>query len=323
MMERDGICNIAGTAKHYAREPSSAGPLAQTPLSHDVPRAPLPSEDRVATIVDDDYRIREALQKLLAGSDLRPVAFGSAAEYFAHPKQDVPAHLILDVDLSDGNGLDLLQQMGDGKHPAIIFVTSRLDMSSRVRAMSNETPVPREGSEAPAGLQATAAAVDADLDAAKRYVERAAQLLRPDLAKAAPLAPPSSIPRGGLAPWQAKRIRSYIEDKLDSSIRATELAGLVQLSPSHFFRAFRKTFGESPLAHIMKRRIRRAQDLMLASRIPLSQVALECGMCDQAHFSRAFRRIVGINPNAWRRQFPVAPAPDSSFVGQITNRMAR
>ena len=83
-----------------------------------------------------------------------------------------------------------------------------------------------------------------------------------------------------------------------------------------FFRAFRQTFGETPLAYIMERRIRRAQDLMLTSRVPLSQVALECGMCDQAHFCRVFRRIVGINPNAWRRQFLVDPA-DGSVAREI------
>ena len=154
------------------------------------------------------------------------------------------------------------------------------------------------------------------------YIERAAEILGLDLAKAARLTPASSPRRGGLAPWQAKRIRSYIEDKLGSSIRATDLAGVVQLSTSHFFRAFRTTFEESPLAYIMQRRIRRAQELMLTSRLPLSQVALECGMCDQPHFSRAFRRIVGTNPNAWRRQFPDA-APDSYGVGQIPLRPAR
>jgi AraC family transcriptional regulator len=324
MMERDGICNIAGTAKHYTHEPPSVGPLVRRALSHGVPRASMRSDDHVTMIVDDDYRVREALQRLLAASNLRAVAFGSAAEYFAYPKPDVPAYLILDVDLSVGNGLDLVRQMGDGNHRAVIFVASHGDVRSAVLAMSNERPIPRDSSEAPAGLQATAtAAPDIDLHAAKMYIEGAAEAPGPDLAEAAPLAPANSRPRGGLAPWQAKRIRSYIEGKLDSSIRATDLAGVVQLSPSHFFRAFRKTFGESPLAYIMQRRIRRAQELMLASRISLSQVALECGMCDQAHFSRAFRRIVGTNPNAWRRQFPVDPAPDGSVVGQIPIRTAR
>ncbi len=181
-----------------------------------------------------------------------------------------------------------------------------------------------ESNDALASLLATATiALDTDRRAAKSCIQRAASLLGIDLSLGADRAAGRSCLQGGLAPWQARRIRSYIEDKLDSSIRSTDLAGAVLLSTSHFFRAFRKTFGEPPLAYIRKRRIRRAQELMLTSRLPLSQVAFECGMCDQAHFCRVFRRIVGINPNAWRRQFPVGPVPDSSVGEQIPNRAAR
>jgi AraC family transcriptional regulator len=171
-------------------------------------------------------------------------------------------------------------------------------------------------------LTTATVALGTDRHAVKNCIRRAAALLGIDLTLRGDGAAERSC-RGGLALWQAKRIRSYIEDKLDSSIRGTDLAGVVQLSTSHFFRAFRQTFGESPLAYIMQRRIRRAQELMLNSRLPLSQVALECGMCDQAHLCRVFRRIVGINPNAWRRQFLVGPAPDSSVGGQIPVRAAR
>jgi AraC family transcriptional regulator len=101
-----------------------------------------------------------------------------------------------------------------------------------------------------------------------------------------------------------------------------EIAGVVQLSTSHFFRAFRKTFGETPAAYITQRRIRRAQQLMLTSRLPLSQVALECGMCTQAHPCRIFRRFVGINRNASRRQFLVGPA-DGSVGREIPIQTAR
>jgi AraC family transcriptional regulator len=173
-----------------------------------------------------------------------------------------------------------------------------------------------DSNDALASLLATATvALDTDRRAAKRCIHRAAVLLGIDLSSGGDVATERSCLRGGLAPWQAKRLRSHIEEKLDSSIRATDLAAFVQLSTSHFFRAFRKTFGESPLTYIMKRRIRRAQQLMSTSRLRLSQVALECGMADQAHLSRVFRRIVGTNPNAWRRQFLVGPAPDSSVAG--------
>jgi AraC family transcriptional regulator len=165
-------------------------------------------------------------------------------------------------------------------------------------------------------------ALDTDRCAAKSCIQRAATLLGIDLDLGGDETAKRAC-QGGLALWQAKLLKSFIEDKLDSSIRATDLAGVVQLSTSHFCRAFRKTFGESPLAYIRKRRIQRAQELMLTSRLRLSQVALECGMCDQAHLSRVFRRIVGINPNAWRRQFPVSPPPDRSVGRRIPARTAR
>ena len=158
-----------------------------------------------------------------------------------------------------------------------------------------------------ASLLATATvAVDTDPRVTRRCIRRAAALLGIDVTRANATAA-CSCPRAGLPSWQANRLRSYIESKLDSTIRATDLAGVVRLSTSHFFRAFRKSFGESPAAYIMKRRVLRAQGLMLKSRMPLSQVALDCGMCDQSHLSRAFSRIVGITPAAWRRQFILRP----------------
>jgi AraC family transcriptional regulator len=173
-----------------------------------------------------------------------------------------------------------------------------------------------DSNDALASLLSTATvALDTDRRAAKRCIQRAAALLGIHLSSGGDGAAEHSCLHGGLAPWQAKRIRSHIEEKLDSSIRATDLADLAQLSASHFFRAFRKTFGVSPVAYIMKRRVERAQALMLASRVPLSQVALECGMCDQPHFCRCFRRIVGTSPGAWRRQFPVGASPDG-FAGR-------
>jgi AraC family transcriptional regulator len=178
-------------------------------------------------------------------------------------------------------------------------------------------PTSDAASDALARLLATATvALDTDRREAKSCIQRVAALLGIELNSGADRAAGQSRLRGGLAPWQARCIRSYIEDKLSSTIRTTHLAGVAQLSTSHFCRAFRQTFGETPFAYIMGRRIRRAQDLMLTSRAPLSQVALECGMYDQAHFCRVFRRIVGINPNAWRRQISVRPAPNSS-VGAI------
>ena len=110
-------------------------------------------------------------------------------------------------------------------------------------------------------------------------------------------------PRGGLAPWQARRVAAYVHVHIGTSLRTSELAKLVRLSYSHFNRAFKVSFQETPTAYIMRQRMRLAQDKMLTTGHPLSRVALECGLCDQAHFSRMFRRVVGESPRLWRRQF--------------------
>jgi AraC-like DNA-binding protein len=108
--------------------------------------------------------------------------------------------------------------------------------------------------------------------------------------------------RGGLAPWQVKRLTTYIGEHIGTRLRVGDLAELVRLSDSHFIRAFKVSFRETPGSYIRQQRMHRAQVLMLTTRHPLSRVALECGLCDQAHFSRTFRRIVGSSPRAWLRQ---------------------
>lgn len=107
--------------------------------------------------------------------------------------------------------------------------------------------------------------------------------------------------RGGLAPWQVRKVTAHIETSLDGPIRSEDLAGLVRLNPCHFSRAFRNSFGSSPIEYVMRRRIERAQGLMLSTDASLSQIALDCGLADQAYLSRLFRRIVGESPASWRR----------------------
>jgi AraC family transcriptional regulator len=120
-------------------------------------------------------------------------------------------------------------------------------------------------------------------------------------------APPGGIPgemKGfstGLAPWQAMRVARYVDANLTKRILISELAALVRLSGGHFCRAFRAKFGCPPHEYIIQRRIIRAKALMRVSETPLAQIALECGLADQAHLSRLFRRLVGVCPSAWRR----------------------
>ncbi|WP_207483476.1 response regulator transcription factor [Arenibaculum pallidiluteum] len=91
--------------------------------------------DHLVLIVDDDERICQALTDLLESQGLSAVAFRSAGGYLAYARPDVPACLILDVQLPDINGLEFQRQISEGDHPPVVFVTGHGDIPSSVRAI--------------------------------------------------------------------------------------------------------------------------------------------------------------------------------------------
>jgi FixJ family two-component response regulator len=93
------------------------------------------SDNPIVFVVDDDYRIREALSSLIASVGLRVTAFGSAAEFLEAEKPDAPACLVLDLQLPGESGLELQRELADGSGPPIIFITGHGDIPSSVRAM--------------------------------------------------------------------------------------------------------------------------------------------------------------------------------------------
>jgi AraC-like DNA-binding protein len=76
---------------------------------------------------------------------------------------------------------------------------------------------------------------------------------------------------------------------------------LIGVSNSHLCRAFKDSLQVSPHAYVIRRRLERAKELMLDTGASLSQIAGDCGLYDQAHFTKLFTRIVGKSPGVWRR----------------------
>ena len=107
--------------------------------------------------------------------------------------------------------------------------------------------------------------------------------------------------RAMLLPWDAVRVLEYIDRHIGEPIRVCDMRGLVYRSEAHFLRLFKRRFGLSPHAYVLRRRIELASQLMIESNIGLSQIALKCGFQDQAHFCRRFRDHTGTTPAAWRR----------------------
>lgn len=95
------------------------------------------AEGTIVFVVDDDEALREALGELLAANGVESVLFRSAGDYIAADKPDLPACLILDVELPDINGLELQRQIARDDHPPIVFITGHGDIPSSVRAIKH------------------------------------------------------------------------------------------------------------------------------------------------------------------------------------------
>jgi AraC-like DNA-binding protein len=107
--------------------------------------------------------------------------------------------------------------------------------------------------------------------------------------------------RGGLAPWQMKRIEEALAANLKGDVSLADLASDCGLSVSHFGRAFRQSTGVSPHQWLLKQRVDQAKSLLRDRSLTLADVALSCGFSDQSHFTRVFARMTGASPGAWRR----------------------
>jgi AraC-like DNA-binding protein len=161
-------------------------------------------------------------------------------------------------------------------------------------------------------LSGAAEAIYRDRDIARAYIDRSLALLQAnqDWDKIGYEHSAAILVQGGLAPWQIVRVKAHIDAHLDSTIRMSDLAEIARLSTGHFSRSFTRSVGVTPFAYIAGRRLARAQNLMLTTDDPLSQIALACGLCDQSQLTRLFRRYLGANPNTWRRchrSEPVTP----------------
>lgn len=117
----------------------------------------------------------------------------------------------------------------------------------------------------------------------------------------------AEVARGGLTGWRARQIRMLIDANLAQAPKLYEAAPMVRLSPSHFARAFKVTFGITYGEYVLSRRLEHARLLLLTTDQPISQIALACGLSDQSHLTRLFSRQIGLTPGAWRRAHQGAP----------------
>jgi AraC-like DNA-binding protein len=95
-----------------------------------------------------------------------------------------------------------------------------------------------------------------------------------------------------------RQVRDYLHAHLSDNISLEQLSGLTQMSTYYLLRLFQQTTGLSPHAYLMQIRINHAKVLLLAG-VPIAQVALDMGFADQSHFTRYFKRFLGVTPGQY------------------------
>ncbi|WP_284620471.1 AraC family transcriptional regulator [Aquabacterium humicola] len=106
---------------------------------------------------------------------------------------------------------------------------------------------------------------------------------------------------GGLSPTQRRRLEALVEQSLHEALTLAQLAAAAHLGVSSFARRFRASYGDSPHAWLVKRRVARARQLLGAGALSLKEVALACGFADQAHLTRTVRAHLKTTPRALQR----------------------
>ena len=144
--------------------------------------------------------------------------------------------------------------------------------------------------------------IEGDGSVHRAYVEALGVLLAHELVRlhtGEPDAKPEA--RGGLAAWQERSVVAYIEEHLAEPISLATLAELARLSPYHFSRAFKQSFGRPPHRYHTSRRIERAKTLLAKSAQSVTEIGLTVGFCEASSFTAAFRRTTGRTPSSYRR----------------------
>ncbi|MGA7325754.1 MAG: AraC family transcriptional regulator [Rhodomicrobium sp.] len=106
---------------------------------------------------------------------------------------------------------------------------------------------------------------------------------------------------GGLSERQMRLVSDFIQSNLNQQISLADLAALTGQSRFHFCRAFKRTFGVSPVRQVRALRIEAARSLLKQPGMTVAEIAEAVGFNGATQFSRVFAGLMGVTPSAYRR----------------------
>jgi AraC-like DNA-binding protein len=106
-----------------------------------------------------------------------------------------------------------------------------------------------------------------------------------------------------------RRARDHIDRHYRQPLRVDELARVAGVSRFHFIRCFEACYGETPIRYLTRRRIERAQDLLRAANLTVTEVCMLVGYASLGSFSARFTQLVGESPTAYRDRWAARGGP--------------
>ena len=103
------------------------------------------------------------------------------------------------------------------------------------------------------------------------------------------------------------RARDLMDRSYAEPLDVPSLARVAHVSPAHFARTFRETFGETPHRYLQRRRVERAMYLLRETHVSVSEICLLVGFASLGTFSSTFRAVVGASPSEYRARTPPHP----------------
>ena len=108
--------------------------------------------------------------------------------------------------------------------------------------------------------------------------------------------------RGGLGSGRLRRIKEFVDARMEGDLTLCEMAQSVELSTAHFSRMFRKSTGETPHQFLLRQRVARAKEMLRSADARVMDVAVACGFKTQQHFAQVFRHMCGASPTEYRQE---------------------
>jgi len=248
-------------------------------------------------IVDDEPRTRTGLSRMLEAWNGGRYAIRAAAdgrEALGILERERVRLLITDIKMPEISGLhlaDTLKAMPEEERPAIILISGYAEFEFAQRAIQLGVvdyllkPIGREKLIASVERALAFAEERARIGMMEKVVDR-------ELLQTGDTGRPLSDP--------VREALEYIDGNLDQPFTMRDAASRVHLNPSYFSVLFKDEMGMTFSEYVTRRRLQRAKEMLLRTKLPVSEIAERVGYQSAKHFAKMFRQYEGSSPGDYR-----------------------